>query len=139
MFSSLKVFDEFCQVIFSVQVCVLLPFSQVAMGDEDEVPCLGEWECVACEQTPDDDSLCVICRKKPRAKKQQFCYRCLGEIKAAERDAKAESKEALRDFKRLRREGGKPFQNYLDQIQVKMWFSWPWLFAPGLWVRTILL
>ena len=66
-----------------------------------------------------DDLLCELCDTKPKAKKQAQCYTCLTDIKAADKDAKSESKEALDQFRKSRKKGGPEFKLVMIKWKAK--------------------
>ena len=77
----------------------------MASVDDDHVPDCDEFEDGELGRLGDDESLevpdedaetCGICRVCEVAKKQGFCYKCLNDVKCAQKDAKAESKCALK-------------------------------------------
>ena len=54
--------------------------------------------------------LCVICGVNKRSAKQSFCSSpCAADVRAAERDAKAQGAEALKAFKKVRKLGNDEF------------------------------
>ena len=64
--------------------------------------------------------MCLICGLNPRNNKQWFCSSpCGGDVRAAERDAKCQGKDAHDAFKKLRKKGGAEFVTTVNVHKAK--------------------
>ena len=65
-------------------------------------------------------ALCVICLKNPKAGNQSYCYSpCAADVKAAERDAKRQGKDALQAFRLLKKRGNAQFRDCVMTYKAK--------------------
>ena len=64
--------------------------------------------------------ICMICGKNARMKNQIFCaVPCAADVKAGQRDAKSQGKEALEAWKKVRRQGGSAFAGAIQAYKSK--------------------
>ena len=64
--------------------------------------------------------MCLVCGKNQRMKNQIFCaVPCSSDVKACQRDAKAQGKEAFEAWKKTRRQGGPAFAAAIQTYKAK--------------------